>query len=212
MKSTLDLPVPTLAEGRFASISLYTDEALFAQTGIRIGFTTRHGGVSEGSYDSLNLGSHVNDDVACVEKNRTLLKKALGVPSAGLVVPNQVHGDVSYLIDSPDLHQAQQEANEGVDALILAVPQVMGLLCFADCVPVIIVLPTGLVAVIHAGWRGVENCISAKTLTRMLDWEWEKHKDTHASIPAEKFKAVLASGANVYIGPHIQGECFETSE
>ncbi len=212
MKSTLDLPVPTLAEGRFASISLYTDEQLFAQTGIRIGFTTRQGGVSTGPYDSLNLGSHVNDDLACVESNRNLLKTAVGFSTAGLVVPNQVHGDASLFVDSSDISAVQEAASKGIDALILAVPQVMGLLCFADCVPVILVLPTGLVAVVHAGWRGVENGISAKTLQRMIDWEWERYKTVHTSIPAEQFSSKLVQGANVYIGPHIHGECFETSE
>ncbi|HVT70149.1 MAG TPA: laccase domain-containing protein, partial [Trebonia sp.] len=32
--------------------------------------STRHGGVSTGVYDSLNLGGHVGDDPAAVAENR----------------------------------------------------------------------------------------------------------------------------------------------
>ena len=45
--TTLVLPDPELTKGRFASIPAYSDEALYAVTGVRIAFTTREGGVSE---------------------------------------------------------------------------------------------------------------------------------------------------------------------
>lgn len=68
--TTLVLPDPELTKGRFASISAYSDEALYVATGVRIAFTTREGGVSEGPYNSLNLGSHVKDDLVSVQENR----------------------------------------------------------------------------------------------------------------------------------------------
>ena len=71
--TTLVLPDPELTKGRFASISAYSDEALYVATGVRIAFTTREGGVSEGPYASLNLGSHVQDDLDKVLQNRALL-------------------------------------------------------------------------------------------------------------------------------------------
>lgn len=46
--TTLVLPDPELTKGRFASIPAYSDEALYVATGVRIAFTTREGGVSEG--------------------------------------------------------------------------------------------------------------------------------------------------------------------
>lgn len=207
--STLMLPSPTLAEGRLASIPVFTDEALFAACGVRIAFTTRAGGVSEGAYASLNLGSHVEDDPVAVEENRALLMRALlagdAHPSSGaLVVPRQVHGDTVLTIEEPDqVAQVRIEADEGADAIIVAAREVAALLCFADCVPVIIVLPTARFAVIHAGWRGVENTIVAKTLSLMFEQE--------ASVSGYACESLL-SGANVYIGPYIHRECFETSE
>ena len=43
--------------------------------------TTRHGGVSQGVYRSLNLGGHVGDDPEAVAENRRRLASALGVRS-----------------------------------------------------------------------------------------------------------------------------------
>lgn len=207
--TALILPRPELNEGRFASIPVFTDEALFEACGVRIAFTTRAGGASVGPYDSLNLGSHVNDELACVESNRALLVSALA-PSLSkrldevLVVPNQVHGDEALTIeDAGSVEESCIAADAGADAIIVAARDVAALLCFADCVPVIIVLPTGRFAVVHAGWRGVENTIAAKTLSLMLDQE---AKGSSCS------REGLLATTNIYIGPYIHRECFETSE
>src|SRR4051812_18772166 len=42
-------------------------------------FSARHGGVSEGPYESLNLGLLTDDDPACVSENRRRLAAAVGV-------------------------------------------------------------------------------------------------------------------------------------
>lgn len=207
--TALILPKPKLDEGCFVSIPVFTDEALFEACGVRIAFTTRLGGVSTGPYDSLNLGSHVDDDLACVQQNRSLLTFSLAPGLAKpldevLVVPNQVHGDeVLTITDAVSVRQAQIAADAGVDAIIVSAYDVAALLCFADCVPVIIVLPTGRFAVVHAGWRGVENTIAAKTLSLMLDQE-----ATASSYSREE----LLANTNIYIGPYIHRECFEISE
>lgn len=289
--TALILPRPALNEGRFASIPVFTDEVLFEACGVRIAFTTREGGVSTGPYDSLNFGSHVDDDLALVEQNRALLMRALapqvmsaaeaavgsssaagddglsgvvvdascsndaagvdascatgndgvsGVVDAScadgatsahdgardgddtsvvaaaegeaetarvleevLIVPKQVHGDLALTVETvADVAGVQAQAAEGADAIIVAEKGIGALLCFADCVSVIAVLPTGRFAVIHAGWRGVENEISAKTITLMAEQE-----SAASGIPAHE----LIAGANIYIGPYIHRECFETS-
>lgn len=203
------LPQPSLSEIECGNIPFFTDEALFETCGVRIAFTTRAGGVSAGPYASLNLGDHVADDAEAVARNRSLLMEALAGGARTpieehLIVPHQVHGDAVVTIDSPaDATRAKSEAAQGADAIIVAAREVAALLCFADCVPLIIVLPTGRFAVVHAGWRGVENTIAAKTLSLML--EQEKHA---SGAPQQD----LAAATNVYIGPHIHRECFETSE
>lgn len=201
MSTTAGLPLPRLSRGRFASTAsqeplyAYTDEALFARTGVRVAFTERSGGASKGAFDSLNLGSHVGDDLAAVEANRAALASALGFAGAPVVVPKQVHGDRLVAIDGTrTVEEVRADVAQGADGLIVRTPGVAGLLCYADCTPVIVVAPTGAAAVVHAGWRGVA-----------------------AHIAVSALSALCADGAarpgdcNVYIGPYIHAECFEVS-
>src|SRR3954470_3695812 len=58
--------------------------------GGRVAFSTRQGGVSEGSYESLNLGILTDDDRDRVLRNRELLLSVLGV--ARVAMGHQVHG------------------------------------------------------------------------------------------------------------------------
>ena len=206
--TTLVLPDPELTKGRFASISAYSDEALYAATGVRIAFTTREGGVSEGPYASLNLGSHVKDDIASVQENRQRVLQAFANEGTPLFVPNQVHGDVvlelgdSENINAPLSSAGAQalalQAQDGADGLVVHARNAAALLCYADCVPVVIVSPTGRFAVVHAGWRGVDNLIAIKAVRAIA-------RTDEAVLGAE-----AASAYNVYIGPHIGPECFET--
>lgn len=226
--TTLVLPLPTLAKGRFASLEAYTDEALYEACGVRIAFTTRSGGVSAGAYESLNVGSHVEDDLSLVEKNRSRVVEAFASSSTALVVPRQVHGDTVITIEEVNqVSTAQIVADEGADAIIVGTPRVAALLCFADCVPVIAVMPTGRFAVIHAGWRGVENGITAKAIRLMAEQEAARQRGAdhpeaqpgvteqgkgHQNVVHDGAYEKLISGCNVYLGPHIHKECFETGE
>lgn len=202
------LPEPHLDARLFGArrLSVLTDEALFECTGVRIAFTGRFGGVSEGAFAELNLGGHVGDDPAAVAENRALLLEALDAESAALLVPNQVHGDEVVEVSSTDtsaVERARAHAVAGVDALVVDVPQVAALLCFADCLPLVIVSPTGCFAVVHAGWRGAVAGIAGKA----------------ARLVAARDAAALgialdeaAAACNAYIGPHIHAECFETGD
>jgi len=168
---------------------------------VRVAFTGRAGGVSEGPYSSLNLGNHVGDDPASVERNRALVLEALDASDVPLVVPSQVHGEVVVELDdaSPEaLGAAREAALAGADALVAIVPGIAALLCFADCVPVIVVSLTGRFAVAHAGWRGVENGVAAKAVRAL------------ARADAAELGEDAANGYNVYVGPHIHASCFET--
>lgn len=206
--TTLVLPDPELTKGRFASISAYSDEALYVATGVRIAFTTREGGVSEGPYASLNLGSHVKDDIASVQENRQRVLQVFANEGTPLFVPNQVHGDVVLELGDPENVNAPLssagaqaltlQAQDGADGLVVHARDAAVLLCYADCVPVVIVSPAGRFAVVHAGWRGVDNLIAVKAVRAMA-------RADEAVLGAE-----AASVYNVYIGPHIGPECFET--
>src|SRR5690625_1066617 len=58
---------------------------------LKVGFSTRRGGVSEGAYESLNLGLHVEDNAKRVIKNREILAKQLTIPLQHWVSGSQVH-------------------------------------------------------------------------------------------------------------------------
>lgn len=203
MAALEQLPAPHLTARRFGARRLpaLTDDELFARTGVRIAFTGREGGASVGPYASLNLGGHVGDDPEAVATNRSLLLEALDAAGAELVVPSQVHGDEIVLVDdrSPAaLEAARQRAAAGADALVVSQPDVAALLCFADCVPVVLVSPSGRFAVVHAGWRGMAAGIASKAARLLVDAD------------ARDGRAARASALNAYVGPHIRSECFET--
>lgn len=199
--ATQNLPLPHLDARQFGArrISMLTDEALFDATEVRIAFTARGGGESEGDFASLNLGTHVGDDLDVVMRNRHLLMESLDAADVPLLVPNQVHGAVAVSVNDASashLLACQQRAQAGADALIVNVGDVAALLCFADCTPVIIVSPSGRFAVCHAGWRGVVAGVVPSALRQLVASDGD---DLRAAC----------SGCNVYIGPHIKDGCFE---
>ena len=56
-----------------------------------VAFSTRHGGVSDGPFESLNLGLLTHDDAARVAENRRRLCAALGADAERLALNKQVH-------------------------------------------------------------------------------------------------------------------------
>ena len=178
-------------------VTLLSDER--RPGGVTFAFTERTGGVSTGSYASLNLGDACGDDPACVAENRRRALVALGAPGLDgrLVNPRQVHGDHVVVIaqGSPDaVRTAQEEARAGADAVVCAAPDVPVLLCYADCVPVVLAAP-GCFAVIHSGWKGTIARISRRALRLLCE-----------------VGGVGAGEVSAYVGPHIMGADYKVSQ
>jgi YfiH family protein len=126
--------------------------------------TTRHGGVSEGHYASLNLGEYCGDKPAAVRRNRASLCATLGISPTSLYVPRQVH---SYL--SMYCGQGSPLPINNVDALITCDAGICVAVSTADCVPILLyATDQKVVAAVHAGWRGTLRQIAAKTVRRMV--------------------------------------------
>ena len=146
-----------------------TPQLLFYDFGPRVvAFsTTRHGGVSQGNYGSLNINSYCGDDMEAVAENRRLLSLELPIPNASrIVIPHQVHDSVVQVIDEDTL--GQQELIEGVDALITRLPGVCIGVSTADCIPIIIYDPVHhCAAAVHAGWRGTVKRIAESVARQM---------------------------------------------
>jgi len=128
--------------------------------------TTRRGGLSRGPYDDgdggggLNLGVHVDDDVAAVRANRGLLNSVLPAEPAWLT---QVHGN--RVVDAAAAHAAPE-----ADASIATVPGVVCAVQTADCLPVLFCDSAGkVVGAAHAGWRGLAGGVLENTVGAMRD-------------------------------------------
>lgn len=187
------LALPSLQGARHVNVSVLTDEALVEACGVRVAFTGREGGVSEGEFASLNTGGHVGDDAQAVQCNRARVLEALGAADAQLVVPNQVHGaKVVRVDDVREVASVREEADAGADAVVVGVEGVAALLNFADCLPLVVVSPSGLFAVVHVGWRGAVARIASAAVAQLARGD-----------------AFAPSDYNAYIGPHIRSECFE---
>lgn len=135
---------------------------------VRTLVTTRRGGCSAGPYASLNLGTRVGDDPACVKKNREALSRLLPSPPRWLT---QVHGAI--VVDAARASESTQ-----ADAAMTHDTGVVCTIQMADCLPILFAADSGdIVAAAHAGWRGlaggvVENTVAALSIDpgRILAW------------------------------------------
>lgn len=133
--------------------------------------STRSGGVSLPPYDSSNLALHVGDDPAAVLENRRLFCRSLGLKAHFVTTARQVHGVKVAVIDEADRGRGMayyEDALPDTDALITNRSETALLLCFADCVPVLLFDPRNLaVGVCHAGWKGTYGRIVQVALDAM---------------------------------------------
>lgn len=144
-----------------------------APIGVQAFFTLRTGGVSTGSYASLNFGTHVGDTATAVEENRSRLSRHLSrlQPPARLQTSNtgsevvlhwldQVHGD---LVVEPDANPISQTA----DAFYTKQKRQVLAIMSADCLPVFFASADGReIAIAHAGWRGLAAGVLEATLAK----------------------------------------------
>jgi YfiH family protein len=122
----------------------------------RVAFSTRNGGVSEGPYESLNLGVLTDDVRSRVAQNRKLLLDELGLPDVAM--GRQVHGIAMKEWDRPAAGELEE-----LDGHSTAVPGLGLLVLVADCLPVALIAP-GRAAMLHCGWRGLAGGIIERAL------------------------------------------------
>ena len=150
---------------------------------IRAYTSTRVGGVSQGAYASLNLGSHVGDAPEAVAENRRRFTAAAGLAcEPGWL--NQVHGSGVVAADTgvTSTADAAWTARPGMPCAVLT----------ADCLPVLFAdLEGRCVAAAHAGWRGLAAGVLESTIAAM-------------PVPATRLTA--------WLGPAIGPEAFQVGD
>jgi YfiH family protein len=131
----------------------------------RVLFSTRHGGVSQGPYASLNLGLLTQDDPANVSENRRRLAEAVGHARERFLYGRQVHGATVRRATEPP-GPGRPRADE--DGQATALEDAPALVFTADCLPVMLVAD-GAVAALHGGWRGLADGILAEGLAALRE-------------------------------------------
>lgn len=162
-------------------------------------FTSRLGGHSLPPYDSfqLNFGNeHSGDAYQAILSNRQLLAEFLDANVKDFVACQQVHGNHIYPVKNEDRGRGALAYGDGIeatDALITNQRGIPLMVMVADCVPILLSDPVqGVIAAIHAGWRGTAKLILKNTLKKMQQDYGSKPEDIQVAI-----------------GPSIGQCCFE---
>jgi YfiH family protein len=174
---------------------------------VRAFTTTREGGVSRGDYRSLNLGSHVDDDLEKVLENRRILIESLELPCEPVWL-DQVHGIEVLRVDSRPSNVGPPRA----DAAITRQPGVVCCVLTADCLPVFLTDQSGSeVAVAHAGWRGLASGVLEATVRafsapaeRLIAWAGPAISVAHFEVCAEVRQQL--GGSESAWKPHQAGD------
>jgi YfiH family protein len=141
-----------------------TCPALSAQKNIRHGFFTRSGGVSTGLYASLNCAYGTGDNPDNVVENYRRITHALGVGDNALCKAHQVH---SIHVITASAAWAREQAPQA-DAIVTATRGLALGVTTADCLPLLLADAThGVIAAVHAGWKGAFGGIIDATLDAM---------------------------------------------
>jgi YfiH family protein len=150
-----------------------------AANNVHAAVTLRTGGLSQGTFASLNPALHVNDTPETVQKNRLAIVQMLNLPAAPVWL-EQVHGQ--RVIKADPVTQVQQ-----ADASYTEQANTVCAVLTADCLPLLLSSTDGSkIAAIHAGWRGLL-----------------------AGVISNTVKVLKTTDIIVWLGPAIGPDCFE---
>ena len=139
-------------------------DSFSALPGIRHGFFTRKGGVSEGIYASLNGGIGSNDAPDRVRENRARMAAMLGVAPDRFVTCYQIHSPDVIVAETPWTRENAPRA----DAIVTRVPGLGIGVTTADCGPILFADPVArVIGAAHAGWKGALTGVLESTLDAM---------------------------------------------
>jgi YfiH family protein len=162
------------------------DQIAIDLPGARALFTTRRGGVSEGPYAALNLGTTTaaadGDDPDRVVANRAVV---LDAAKRAVAIGRQVHGTAVSLVGGA--REGYLNSGDDADGQATARDDVAVAVHVADCLPIALAAD-GAVAMLHGGWRGLAGGVGAL-------------RDLGAEGPIE-----------AAIGPGVGGCCYEVGD
>lgn len=173
---------------------------LAALPGIRHGFFTREGGVSQGLYAGLNCGLGSNDDRQAVRENRRRVAAHLGSGDWPVVTLHQTHSAVAGLVTGAIAGELPR-----ADAVVTTTPGVVAGALAADCCPVLFADGHArVVAAAHAGWRGAVSGIVEATVEQM-EAAGAARRRIHAAI------GPCIGPSSYEVGPEFEAELLALS-
>lgn len=176
----------------------YTFPAFDAVPFVRHGFSTRLGGVSEGTFASMNLSFTRGDSDDRVRENFRRFCAAIGTDGRDVVISAQEHHTVIYNATAADRGRGvtRERGYTDIDGLLTDEPGVVLCTQYADCVPLFFVDPIKrVVGTAHSGWKGTVARIGAVTVERMCSDYGCRREDIITAV-----------------GPSIGPCCFEVDE
>jgi len=173
----------TIADTSQTEVPEVPKEAItdFEAWGIRAFTTTRDAG-------SFSLSG--TDPVNEVMRRWTTVQRELATAARRLATIRQVHG-TRVLV-----HTGGWEGwlrGEEADGHIAAEKGIALAIGVADCVPVFIAHPSGIVALLHSGWRGTAAGITIEAISALARY----------GLPPDELA--------IHLGPAICGRCYEVS-
>ena len=121
-------------------------------------FTNRTGGVSTGAFESLNLGTHVGDNLEDVIRNRAIASES----GEQIQFMNQVHGNRVVIIET------LTDSDPTADALVTGIPGISLAVQVADCIPLLLASKE-VVAAVHVGRKGLVNEVALRAIDVMRE-------------------------------------------
>lgn len=165
---------------------------------IKHGFSTRLGGVSDGIFTSMNLGTTRGDDMELVRENFRRISGAIGFSYDSLVSSMQTHTTNVVRVGKADCGNGISRDNSflDVDGLVTDEKEVTLATFYADCVPLFFYDPVNkAIGLSHSGWKGTVNRMAEATVKAMTEYYGTNPEDIVAAI-----------------GPSICQDCYEVSE
>ena len=135
---------------------------------------------------AFSVALHTGENKENIVANRKKVLSMLGWEEPiHFVLANQTHSDHIKIISIEESRgwESLDDAIEDCDALITNKKDLVLSILTADCVPVLLLdSKKGVIAAVHAGWKGTKEQIVAKTVEKMVDVFDCKAEDIIAGI------------------------------
>lgn len=145
------------------NIELIRPEILNYAGNIQAWFTCKNAefGAKNQTVPGLNFGFNTNERKEIVEQHREELLSALNIDAEKIAYAEQVHGNKIKVVTKGGIYK-------GVDALLTKTPGLALAIQVADCAAILLAdSERGIIAAVHAGWRGASDDILPKAIRQM---------------------------------------------